>query len=289
MLRKDTLKTATWAALLIGSALVPNLQSGFAKSRPAEPAAVLHDDTSGANWGGYGRTYGEQHFSPLDQVNTDTIAKLGLTWSLDLPPGNVVTQPLAIDGVLYFAMGYSHIYAVSALTGKVLWTHDPKAAEAAGIRLRRSWGSRGLGYWNGKVYTGTVDGRLIALDARSGRTVWSKQTLEDGDLRYITGAPRIFDGIVIVGHGGADSSDTRGYITAYDAETGAQLWRFYTVPGDPAKGFEDETQAMAAKTWSGEWWKYGGGGTVWNALSYDPETHTAVSYTHLTLPTILLV
>ncbi|MCW1384891.1 PQQ-dependent dehydrogenase, methanol/ethanol family [Novosphingobium sp. KCTC 2891] len=254
------------------------LVAGHPGSAPSvhrsEPAAILKDGSDGANWAGYGRTFGEQHYSPLDQVNARNLGDLGLSWSIDLPPGNAVTQPLEVDGVLYFTTGYSVVHAVDAVTGGELWTYDPHAPEAAGERLRRSWGSRGLGYWDGRIYTGTVDGRLIALDARTGTVAWSSQTLEDGDLRYITAAPRIFDGKVIVGHGGADSSDARGYVTAYDARTGEQVWRFFTVPGDPAKGFENAAMAMAAKTWSGEWWKFGGGGTVWNALSYDPETRT---------------
>ena len=242
-------------------------------ARPSS-AALLQDSADGRDWAAYGRTYGEQHFSPLTEINADTVGKLGLAWSLDLPPGNTVTQPLAVDGILYFTVGNSIVHAVDALSGKELWVHDPKANEAAGMRLRTSWGSRGLGYWNGKIYTGTVDGRLIAIDAKTGREVWSQQTLEPGDLRYITGAPRLFDGKVIIGHGGADSANIRGYVTTYDAETGKYLWRFYVVPGDPAKGFEDETQAMAAKSWAGEWWTHGGGGNVWNAFTYDPETDT---------------
>lgn len=237
-------------------------------------AASLSDDSDGRDWAAYGRTYGEQHYSPLAQINAANVGKLRLAWSMDLPPGNTITQPLAIDGVLYFTVGNSVIHAVDASSGKELWVYDPKANEAAGMRLRTSWGSRGLGYWNGKIYTGTVDGRLIAVNARTGREAWSQQTLEPGDLRYITGAPRLFDGKVIIGHGGADSANIRGYVTTYDAETGRKLWRFYTVPGNPAKGFEDKAQEMAAKTWSGQWWNYGGGGNVWNAFTYDKETDT---------------
>ncbi|MET0545665.1 MAG: PQQ-dependent dehydrogenase, methanol/ethanol family, partial [Caulobacterales bacterium] len=235
---------------------------------------ILADSSSGRDWPAYGRTYGEQHFSPLTQISATNVKRLGLAWSLDLPPGNTITQPLAIDGMLYFTVGNSRIHAVDAASGKLLWVYDPKANEAAGKRLRSSWGSRGIAWWNDKIFTGAVDGRLIAVDAKTGRELWSQQTLQPGDLRYITGAPRVFDGKVIVGHGGADSADIRGYVTTYDADTGKFLWRFYTVPGDPAKGFEDDAQKMAAQTWSGEWWKYGGGGNVWNAMTYDAETDT---------------
>lgn len=243
--------------------------------RPA-PEKMLLDNANGVNWPAYGRTYGEQHFSPLTTVNDTTVGNLGLMWSLDLPAGNSVTQPLAIDGILYFATGYSVVHAVDAVSGKAMWTYDPKAPEAAGDRLRRAWGSRGIAYANGKIFTGTVDGRLIAINAYTGDEVWSQQTLKQGDVRYITGAPRVFDGKVIIGHGGADSGNTRGYVTAYDIQTGKKLWRFYTVPGNPAEDLEDPAYKMAAKTWAGEWWKVGGGGTVWNAMTYDAGTRTII-------------
>jgi quinohemoprotein ethanol dehydrogenase len=260
--------------LALVSCYPPAPQGGDSSSSELRSAAMLSDQSDGRDWAGYGRTFGEQHFSPLDQINTGNVAKLGLAWSLDLPTGNSVTQPLAIDGKLYFSTGNSIIHAVDAVTGRELWVHDTHANEAAGERMRMSWGTRGIGYWNGKVYTGTVDGRLIALDARTGDQVWSVQTLPEGSQGFITGAPRLFDDKVIIGQGGADASDLRGYVTTYDAETGKQLWRFYTVPGNPAKGFEDDAQKLAARTWSGEWWKHGGGGNVWNAFSYDAETRT---------------
>lgn len=234
----------------------------------------LYDGSDGRNWSGFGRSYGEQHFSPLSDISDRNVSALGLAWSMDLPPGNSVTAPLAIDGVLYFAHGYSVIHAVDAATGKSLWVHDPKAPEASGQKLRQGWGSRGIAWWNGKIYTGTQDGRLIALDAKTGRQLWSAMTMEKDDGRFISGPPRVFDGKVIIGHGGADVSAIRGYVTTYDAETGKQLWRFHTVPGNPADGFENPAMEMAAKTWAGEWWKHGGGGTVWNSMTYDRATET---------------
>ena len=237
-------------------------------------AAQLSDGSDGKNWPGPGRTFGEQHFSPLHEIGTDNVSKLGLVWSMDLPLGNSVSQPLEINGVLYFCTAYSIIHAVEAATGKALWSYDPKAPEAAGKKLRLGWGSRGIAWWNGNIYTGTQDGRLIAIDAATGKPLWSVMTVDKDDGRYITGAPRVFDGKVIIGHGGADVAAIRGYVTTYDAATGKQLWRFYLVPGNPADGFENKAMEMAAKTWSGEWWKQGGGGTVWNAMSYDPETDT---------------
>jgi len=161
----------------------------------------------------------------------------------------------------------------------LLWQYDPKVADqpdAARKGMRVTWGNRGIAWWNGKVYTGTVDGRLIAIDARTGKEVWSVQTTTKGDGRFITGAPRAFDGKIVVGQGGGDTTPTRAYATAYDAETGKQLWRFFVVPGDPAKGFENKAMAMAAKTWTGEWWKLGGGGHPWNAFAYDRDTNTVL-------------
>ncbi|MCR5879595.1 PQQ-binding-like beta-propeller repeat protein [Phenylobacterium sp. J367] len=219
---------------------------------------------------------GSQHYSPLQRIDPGNVARLGLAWSYDLPPGNSVSAPVAHEGVVYTATGYSVVTALDAATGRELWRHDPRTAEAAGWKLRRGWGSRGLAYRDGRIFVGTQDGRLIALDARSGRPIWSAMTVGKHDQRYITGAPLVFRDKVLIGHGGADAGKTRGYVTCYDAATGRQLWRFFTVPGDPARGFEDETQAMAAATWSGEWWKGGGGGTVWNAMSYDPELDTVL-------------
>ena len=234
----------------------------------------LADQADGRDWPGFGRTEGEQHYSPLAEIDTASVAKLGLAWSMDLPPGNSATGPIEVGGVLYFARFYSEVNAVDAVTGKLLWQYDPKAPEASGVRLRQGWGSRGIAWWNGKVYTATQDGRLIALDAKTGKPLWTVQTLDPGDPRFISGPPRVFAGKVIIGNAGADEAGIRGYVTTYDAETGKQLWRFWTVPGDPAKGFENDAMKMAAATWAGDWWTKGGGGTVWNAISYDRDTDT---------------
>ncbi len=234
----------------------------------------LDDGSGGADWAGYGRTHGEQHFSPLTQISDKNVKGLGLAWSMDLGNGNSVSTPLAVDSVLYFTTGYSLIHAVDAATGKKLWEYDSKAAEASGFRLRQGWGSRGIAWSNGKIYAGTHDGRLIAIDAKTGKLVWSAQTYGPDEPRYITGAPRAFRDMVIIGHGGADVAAIRGYVSAYDSETGKLRWRWHTVPGNPADGFENDAMAAAAKTWTGEWWKFGGGGTVWNAITYDQETDT---------------
>ncbi|HUP93033.1 MAG TPA: PQQ-binding-like beta-propeller repeat protein, partial [Solimonas sp.] len=231
--------------------------------------AALANEADGTNWAAWGRTFSEQRFSPLDEINAQTVRRLGLAWSMELPDvWNVSSAPVAVDGVLYFAVGYSVVHAVDAASGQLLWKYDPKVSRR---KMRMAWGSRGLTYWKGKVYTGVQDGRLFALDAKTGALVWETLTTEPGDNRYITGAPRVFNGKVIIGHGGADFGHVRGYVTAYDTETGKQLWRWWVVPGDPALGFENKAMEAAAKTWNGEWWKFGAGGTVWNAITYDPE------------------
>ncbi|WP_337925450.1 PQQ-dependent dehydrogenase, methanol/ethanol family [Croceicoccus gelatinilyticus] len=235
----------------------------------AQWLAQLSDDSDGKDWPAFGRTYGEQHFSPLTEINADNVGELGLVWAVDLPAGNPATGPIAIDGTVYLASGYSVVRAIDVETGKVKWTYDPEAPQASGVKLRQGWGSRGIAYWNQKVITATQDGRLIALDENTGEPVWTAQTFGKDELRFISGPPRVFDGKVIIGSGGSDSGPVRGLVMTYDADTGEKLWEFYTVPGNPADGFENEAMEMAAETWAGEWWKYGGGGSVWNAMTYD--------------------
>lgn len=239
----------------------------------SDGSSFYRDGNDAGNWPGYGNSYGEQHFSPLHEIDRASVGKLGLLWSFDLSGDNSATQPIAVNGILYFATGHSIVHAVDALTGKLLWQFDPHAAERSGKNLRLGWGSRGIAWGEGKIYTGTQDGRLIAIDAGTGQEVWSVQTFPPNQAAYISGAPRVFGNRVIVGFG-SDMGKVRGYVTAYDAGTGKQAWRFYTVPGNPADGFENDAMKMAAKTWSGQWWQYGGGGTVWNAISYDPDSDT---------------
>ena len=223
-----------------------------------------------ANWTAFGRTPGSQHYSPLDKVNTGNVAQLGLAWSYDLEPGHSMTAPVEAGGVVFVSTRSSVVNALDAVTGQKLWEYDPHAPEVAGLKLRRAWGSRGLAYDAGRVFVGTQDGRLIALDAKTGKEAWSVATGEPGDDRFITGPPRPFKGKVLIGHGGGDIVPTRGYVTAYDQATGKQLWRFYTVPGGKDDA-ADPTQAMAAKTWYGDTWKQGAGGVVWHAMTYDAE------------------
>jgi len=238
----------------------------------------LADDSNTTNWLAYGRTYSEQRYSPLSAISTDSVPRLGLDWVLDLPQDrSLIGTPLVVDGILYFTGSFSVTRAVEAKTGKLLWEYDPKSIEHAGDRLKIMWdSSRGLAFWNGKVIIATIDGRLVAIDAKTGKRVWETMTVDPRKAFYITGAPKVFRGKVIIGNGGTEQEAARGYVTAYDAETGKQVWRFYVVPGNPADGFEDPAMEMAAKTWTGEWWKFGGGGNTWNGITYDPEFNTVL-------------
>jgi quinohemoprotein ethanol dehydrogenase len=242
---------------------------GGAKAPEAQAAGI----DSGDDWPGYGRTAAAGHYSPLRDIDESNVGQLGLAWSMDLPLGNSATEPIAVGGVLYFAAGLSIVHAVDAATGRELWVHDPEVGKVGGLNMRVGWGVRGIAWSDGKIYVGTQDGRLIALDARTGQPVWTTQTFSPSEAAYISGAPRVAGDRVIIGFAGSLGVG-RGYVAAYDARTGKRLWRFYTVPGEPAKGFENAAMAMAAKTWSGDWWKYGGGGDVWNAIAYDAETDT---------------
>lgn len=235
--------------------------------------AAMSDETAGDNWLAFGRTYSEQRFSPLDQVNADNVGQLGVDWYLDLPNDRgLVSTPLVVDGTLYFVGSMNRVRAVDATSGRLIWTFDPKVAENTGNDLRAGWEhNRGIGIWKDRVYQATWDGRLIAIDRKSGAEVWSVRTFDAGLPLYITGAPKIFKGKVMIGNGGTENGPNRGYVTAYDAETGERVWRFHIVPGNPADGFENDAMRMAAETWTGEWWKYGGGGNAWHGFTYDAE------------------
>jgi PQQ-dependent dehydrogenase (methanol/ethanol family) len=228
-------------------------------------------DQDPANWMTYGRTYSEQRFSPLARITADTVKQLGLAWYADLDAnrGQEAT-PLVIDGVLYVSTAWSMVKALDAKTGTLLWSYDPAVPRELGVRGCCDVVNRGVAAWKGKIFIGTFDGRLVALDAGTGKPVWSVMTVDPSKPYTITQAPRVIKGRVVIGNSGSEYG-VRGYISAYDAETGNLAWRFYTVPGDPAQPAESPILAEAAKTWNGEWWKLGGGGTVWESLSYDPE------------------
>ncbi len=234
---------------------------------------LLNASKNPGDWITYGRNYAEDRFSPLDQIDRQTVAGLGLGWALELgTKRGIQATPLVVDGIMFITGPWSTVYAINARNGKVIWKYDPEVPREKAINLCCGVVNRGVALYKGAVIFGTLDGRLISLDASQGSVQWSVQTTSDEDgYRYsITGAPRIVKGKVLIGNGGAEYK-ARGYVTAYDTRTGDKLWRFYTVPGNPGLPFEHADLEAAAKTWNGRWWEQGGGGTVWDAIVYDQE------------------
>lgn len=238
-----------------------------------DDARIIAADEEPGNWLSFGRNYGETRFSPLTQINRETVSDLGLAWFKDMGTNRALeATPIVVDGIMFFTTSWSRVYAVDARTGETLWSYDPKVPGEWARWACCDVVNRGVAVYEGRVYVGSLDGHLIALDAGTGAEIWKIDTLVDRDKPYtITGAPRVANGKVYIGNGGAEYG-VRGYVTAYDAATGEQVWRFYTVPGDPNLPFESPEMEMAAETWKGgEWWKIGGGGTVWNSIVYDPD------------------
>jgi quinohemoprotein ethanol dehydrogenase len=248
--------------LFVGSLLI-----SLGGCRKSAPTSV----PDGADWTSYGRTNDEQRFSPLTSINEQNIGQLGLLWSKELgTTRGLEATPLFSNGVIYTTGQWSVAYALDAKTGQMMWTFDPKVSRANVRTICCDIVNRGVALSNGKVYLGTLDGRLIAIDAKTGKPVWDVVTVDQSKPYAITGAPRIVKGMVLIGNAGGEFG-VRGYLSAYDAETGKMLWRTYTVPGDPARGFETEALEDAAKTWHGPYWVAGGGGTVWDSILYDPK------------------
>jgi len=282
-LLKRTLAAGLGLLLGVGIAGCSKTEAPKTEAAPAAPAItgtekvtserLLNAANEPQQWMTYNGTYSEQRYSTLTSINKDNVKTLGLAWFADYDTN--LTQagtPLAIDGAIYVSTAWSKVYAFDARTGKQLWQYNPQSkGERVAQNVCCGIVNRGIAAYNGKIYVGTLDGRLVALDSKTGKPVWEKMTIDESWHYSITSAPRVAKGKVFIGNSGGEYG-VRGYIGAYDAETGEQLWRFYTVPGDPSKPFENDAMKKAAATWGGDWWKLGGGGTVWDAIVYDPKT-----------------
>jgi quinohemoprotein ethanol dehydrogenase len=243
-------------------------------NRPAQlaEAAMVADPDE---WPSWGRTGHEAHYTPLDEIGTGNVAKLKLAWHFDLEPGYTASVPIEAEGKVFITTGHSHIRAFDAANGKSLWEYDGGTRGRATSALQLSWGNKGIAYSDQKVFLVTTDGYVVALNAATGKEAWKTYDYPDASPRNSNGAPRVFAGKVIVGFGGADISPARGFVSAYDATTGKLAWRFYTTPGDPKTPADSKAEQLMRSTWR-DWYKpdgtrRGGGGTAWNAFSYDPE------------------
>ena len=279
-------RQARWTlgtVMLVAAGLTLSQQTaqGQSQGRRVDDAVLRNAGTSGEDWLTYGLDQGEKRYSPLTQIDASNVTRLGTVWSFDIPGGsnnppgggNQEATLLASNGVLYGITTWSVVYAVDARTAKQLWKWDPEVNRSA-VQSKICCGivNRGVALYEGKVIAPIIDGRLVALDATSGKPVWESRVAYPQDQYTLTMAPRIAKGRVLIGASGSEFP-VRGFVDAYDVSTGQKAWRFYTVPGDPSKPFENEAMRKAAPTWSGEWYKMGGGATVWDGMAYDPQAN----------------
>ncbi|MGB6230583.1 MAG: PQQ-dependent dehydrogenase, methanol/ethanol family [Litorimonas sp.] len=278
MIRKSVLlATSVWMLAACGGT------TRDAPATEAPPPAIFAavDDariltaSAGEEWLSYGGTYDEQRHSTLTQIDTESVSELGVAWTYDLATNRgVESTPIVVDGVMYVTSAWSVVYALDAATGEELWVHEPDVDRAVGIKACCDVVNRGVAVYDGKVFVGVIDGRLQALDAMTGKLLWDVVTVDQSKPYTITGAPRVVGGKVLIGNGGAELG-VRGYISAYDVDTGDKVWRFYTVP-NPDKQPDGEVSDAAFEqvgnvTWgdTGDWKTDGGGGTVWDSIVYD--------------------
>jgi PQQ-dependent dehydrogenase (methanol/ethanol family) len=271
--RTSTLAVATTALMLWSCTTPPPLATTAGN---VTQSRLLAAEDNPDDWLAHGRTWAEQRFSPLADINDGNIGQLSLAWAVELDTnrGQEAT-PIVVDGVMYISTAWSKVIAVDAATGEVLWRYDPEVDGAKGAHACCDVVNRGVAVWEGRVFVGTIDGRLVALDAATGEELWDVVTVDQSKPYTITGAPRVFKDKVVIGNSGSELG-VRGYVTAHDTATGEEVWRFYTVPGNPADGPDgaasDEVFArFGTDTWNGQWWEMGGGGTVWDSIVYDAE------------------
>jgi len=263
-----------WLLPAVALVIVTGVVAGWQKDRVN--FSELKKAGEGTEWLTYGHSFSEQRYSPLTQIDRSNVGRLGVAWSREVGEGggNQAATPLFANGVLYGITNWSITFAVDAKTGQEIWRYDPQVVPGS-VRLCCGVISRGLALHQNKVIVPVVDGRLVALDAATGEVIWSVFAVPEEERQNysVTMAPRVYKNKILIGNAGAEFAPYRGYLAAYNVNTGKELWRFYTVPGDPSKPFENKALIAAAKTWSGEWWKYGGGGSFWDGMAYDPDTN----------------
>lgn len=258
------------------SAAPPSATSIQKATKAINTASIAANAATTKNWPAYGLEYSSERFSKLDKINAGNVDKLGLAWTFDLGSTHhgVESTPIVVDGVMYVTAPWNIVYALDARTGKQIWSYDPKVPRESAVKACCDVVNRGVAVYQGRVYEGTLDGRLIALDAATGKLDWSVNALPAGEHNgTITGAPLAANGKVVIGYGGAEYFGVRGSVAAFDAKTGKMDWRWYTVPGNPANGYKDAALKRAAKTWDPKtkYWIKGGGATVWQSFSFDPK------------------
>ncbi len=272
MSQSDTPAAKTEDAPAVVSAVVEATPAAAPPVAQVNAQRLIAADKEPGNWMSYGRTYSEQRYSPLQQITTDNVATLGLDWSFELKTERgIESTSIVVDGIMYMSSSWSIVHAFDARNGEHLWTFDPMVPKEKAKHTCCDVVNRGVAVWEGQVFFGALDGRLFALDAATGEVNWEVATFDPKLSHTITGAPRVVKDKVLIGNGGAEFG-ARGFISAYNVADGSMAWRFYTVPGNPELGFESDALKMAADTWNGNWWEIGGGGgTVWDAMAYDPE------------------
>ncbi|HEX4874939.1 MAG TPA: PQQ-dependent dehydrogenase, methanol/ethanol family [Sphingorhabdus sp.] len=279
--RNSLLVVAGLAALAVSGCKLADNNPGAQDPEFAKiDGEFLKTGGNGDDWAFPAYSYGEQRHSPLTQINDKNVSELGIAWFADMPDARGhESTPVEVDGTLYVTGPWSKVFAFEAKTGKPLWQFDPGVDKSRGVKACCDVVNRGVAFWKGKLFVGTIDGRLIALDAKTGGEIWSVQTLDPKSNGTITGFPRVVKDKVIIGNGGSEFG-ARGFVTAYNVDTGKQVWRFYTVPnpkGEPDNAASDKVmKELAYDTWSKEpkkhdWRESGGGGTVWDAIVYDHE------------------
>lgn len=283
----NVLGAAICLLALAGCGSRPGTDPSAANAGAVDLARLATDGDAG-QWLANGRDVGKSFYSPLQGINRDNASRLGFAWEFQIGTARgMESTPLVVDGVMYVSGVAGRVYALDAASGRPRWKFEP----AIDLKYSRSACcdivNRGLSVWKGRVYVATVDGILYSLDAGDGHVLWKVDTVTDRSRAYsVTGAPQVAGRVVVIGNGGAEY-DSRGYVSAYDLDTGALAWRFFTVPGDPSKPQESPALEKALPTWKGNWWERGGGGNVWDAITYDPETDLVYFGTSNGAPTSL--